>query len=358
MIWLSWRQARASLVTAAAAVCAVVAVVLVTGPRLADLARRSSSVYDALTGTDRTLFYAGIALVALTPGMVGAFWGAPLIARELEAGTHRLAWTQSVTRSRWLTGKMVVITAAAAAAVAAVSLSVTWWSAPLDGATSATHGALPSRLTPISFAMRGVAPVGYVVLAVVLGLAVGAVLRRTLPAMALTLALYLIVQIVVPVWVRPHLIPPVTATLSFSQATLDGISLDPQGTLSITLHTANRDDWVLSNDTIDARGAITTLPAWFSSCAGTGPDQPAAQTPSQAPGVTESQGLGGSTAQARAASPGTCLTRLSDAGYRQRLVYQPASRFWPLQWAETALYLAVSALLLAGTFWWTRHRIS
>ena len=87
-----------------------------------------------------------------------------------------------------------------------LTLAVTWWSQPLDGALSSTHGSLPSRLTPVSFAMRGIVPVG---VRRVRGRArrdLGAVLRRSLPAMAVTLAVFVFVQIAVPIWVRPHLV--------------------------------------------------------------------------------------------------------------------------------------------------------
>jgi hypothetical protein len=54
----------------------------------------------------------------------------------------------------------------------------------------------------------------------------------------------------------------------------------------------------------------------------------------------------------------TCLTRLTDAGYRQRIVYQPAGSFWRLQWAELAMYLVVSGVLAWLCFWWTRRRLA
>lgn len=54
----------------------------------------------------------------------------------------------------------------------------------------------------------------------------------------------------------------------------------------------------------------------------------------------------------------SCFTRLTDEGYRQRIVYQPADHFWRLQWTETALFLALSGLLAGFCFWWTRHRLA
>ena len=152
-----------------------------------DIAATYRDVFDHLTRTDRNLFQAAIVVVAVAPAIIGVFWGAPLVARELEAGTHRLAWTQSVTRTRWLATKLGVTTLAAAATVGLLTFAVTWWSQPLDGALSSTQGGLPSRITPVTFAMRGVVPVGYAVFAVVLGATLGAVFRRSLPAMAVTL---------------------------------------------------------------------------------------------------------------------------------------------------------------------------
>jgi ABC-type transport system involved in multi-copper enzyme maturation permease subunit len=337
---LSWRQLRAQAAAAAGAVIVVAVVAALTGPRVADLARTGVSVFDQLTGSDTALFYAGVAVMGLAPALLGAFLGAPLVARELETGTYRLAWSQSVTRRRWLASKLTLTVGAAALAVGAASLAVTWWSAPLDGAVSQTRGGLPEHLTPVTFAMRAVVPVAYAVFAVVLGAAAGAVLRRTLPAMAVTLALYVAVQVVVPIWVRPHLVPPVSSTMSFSRSTLDGISLDGSGHVSLSLHTADRGDWLLVNETVDRDGRAHQPPQWFAACL------PSPSAP--APG----------TQRAATDSIDGCLTRLTQAGYRQRVVYQPAGRFWPLQWAETGLYLAASAALAFGCLWWVRRRLT
>ena len=185
------------------------------------------------------------------------------MARELETGTYRLAWNQSVTRGRWLAVKLGFSVVATAVAVGILTTAITWWADPLDGATGSQHGTLASRLTPISFAMRGVAPVGYAVFALLLGTFIGLVVKRSVPAMALSLAVYVFIQIAVPLWVRPHLVPATTATMVISHATLDGINLDGSGSVTITTH-AHRGDWVLTNQTVDARGRATALPSWFS----------------------------------------------------------------------------------------------
>ena len=267
MIWLTWRQFRAQAAAVAAIAVAFALVLAATGPRLADLATTYRDVFDHITANDRHLFYAGIVVIAVAPVIIGVFWGAPLVARELEAGTHRLAWTQSVTRTRWLAVKLGVTALAAAVAVGVLTLAVTWWSQPLDGALSSTHGSLPARLTPVSFAMRGIVPVGYAVFAVVLGATLGAVFRRSLPAMAVTLLVVVFVQIAVPTWVRAHLAPTAEQTVTFDRERLDGISIGdtgPGSPLRITVNTGVAGSWVLSNETVDADGRATDLPEWIS----------------------------------------------------------------------------------------------
>ena len=97
MMWLAWRQFRANALLAEAAAVAVTAVLLATQQRVAELAGT-----DELGTGYESLRLLGTGLIGV-PAFIGAFWGAPLLARELEAGTHRLAWTQSITRRRWLT---------------------------------------------------------------------------------------------------------------------------------------------------------------------------------------------------------------------------------------------------------------
>ena len=161
MIWLTWRQFRTQFVVVYALVAAACVWLAVTGPALARLARRNQDVYDLLTSNDRLLFNGGIAVLAVAPPVIGIFWGAPLVARELETGTCRLVWNQSVTRGRWLAAKLGFSVLATAVAVGILTTAITWWAHPLDGATGGQHGSLAWRLTPISFAMRGIVPIAY-----------------------------------------------------------------------------------------------------------------------------------------------------------------------------------------------------
>ena len=121
-----------------------------------------------------------LALVLIVPVVIGMFWGAPLVARELETGTFRLAWTQSVTRLRWLLVKLGLVGLASAVVGGLLSLMVSWWFSPIDKVSA-------NRFSPAAFGMHGFVPAGYALFAFVLGATVGVLFRRTLPAMAVTL---------------------------------------------------------------------------------------------------------------------------------------------------------------------------
>ncbi|MEV6494241.1 ABC transporter permease subunit, partial [Actinoplanes sp. NPDC051633] len=219
MTWLAWRQSRTSMAIVAGAVAVAALALVVTRPGLIDIYRAtglddcgtscvdqaSSFLIRARAGAAGPLYWTGFAAVYLIPAVIGIFWGAPMVARELESGTFRLVWSQSTTRSRWLAVKLAGGAAAAMAAAGLLSLAVTWWSAPFDRAYD-------NRLVAEVFGARGVVPLAYAALAFVLGVFIGTVLRRTVPAMALTLVLVAAVQVVMPTMVRPHLIPPETFT--------------------------------------------------------------------------------------------------------------------------------------------------
>ncbi|HEY3037008.1 MAG TPA: ABC transporter permease, partial [Streptosporangiaceae bacterium] len=219
MIWLTWRQFRIPARAALAALAVLAAALALTGPRLVHLYASSGiatchthgncdAVINAFiseargSGLSGALYFLGIGIVFAAPGLVGVFWGAPLVARELEAGTHRLVWNQSVTRTRWLAVKLGLVGLASVATAGLFSLMVTWWAAPIDKAVM-------NRITPSVFAARDIAPIGYAAFAFALGVAAGVLIRRTVPAMAVTLAVFAFVQIAVPLWVRPHLMTPV-----------------------------------------------------------------------------------------------------------------------------------------------------
>ncbi|MER8073323.1 ABC transporter permease subunit [Streptomyces sp. NPDC094034] len=334
MIWLTWRQFRTQATVVFAAVAALASVLAVTGPQLADLHETAgSSLADRLSGSDQTVYYVGLTVVLAVPAVIGMFWGAPLISRELETGTHRLVWNQSITRARWLAAKLGLGALATMTAAGLASLVVTWWSGPIDRAVNSGGGSgtYLARLDPMAFVARGVVPIGYAAFAFVLGVTLGVLIRRTLPAMATTLAVYVAVQLVMPLWGRPHLAAPDQTTVAFTAGTPVGID---EGAMEVTVPLDVPGAWLTSEQTLDAAGHPAAPPTSFADCL-----------------HTES-GL------ASLRQVDRCVAGLGELGYQQQVTYQPAGNFWALQWAETGIYLGLALGLAGFCAWWIRRRLT
>ena len=345
MIWLTWRQFRMSALVLLSALAAGVVVLTVTGPQLADLWQQAGDTFFDRLADDRVktvIFYAGTWTVYLLPVVVGVFWGAPMIARELEAGTSRLVWTQSVTRTRWLATKLGVA-GVGAAVVGLGGLVLTWWCAPIDDAVAQglrDPGLLSvPRLWPELFTARGIVPMGTTVLALVIGVTAGLLVRRSIPAMAVTLVAVIAVQILLPSVVQKHLMAPKQLTTTITQERLTEVTgrpdPGPNGIVVERLEVSidSPGAWITYNRTVDSSGdVVETYPSWIGECA-----SPPGQT------NTESQ---------------ACFDRLAAEGYRQRVEYHPASRFWTLQAIETGLLLVLAALLSGFCFWRIRRDLT
>jgi hypothetical protein len=341
MIWMSWRQFRGQAITAGAILVVLAIALGITGTGLASdyhgaglnschlsCATDATNFLNSIRGSGyQTLFDGGIVVMYLVPALIGLFWGAPLIARELETGTYRLAWNQSVTRSRWTAAKLGFGGLTSVAVAGLLSLMITWWASPIDSASAYGGGSGPvaNRMEPLMFAVRGIAPLGYAAFAFTLGVTLGVLLRRTLPAMALTLLIFAAVQFLVPTLVRPHLISPdqVTRPLNANDTAelviQNGTQMIVKGNVSIP------GAWLLSNNTVTPAGHVFTGPA------------PAVCTSATAPASA-------------------CTNWLATQHLRQVVTYQPASRFWPLQWAELGIYLIASAGLGAACVWQIRRK--
>jgi ABC-2 family transporter protein len=335
MIWLTWRQFRVQAITAATVLVAVAILLWVTGPHMASLYAASgiadcqgdscantasAFLWQLQTGAvDHVVYPLGLILILATPALLGIFWGAPLIAREFETGTYRLAWNQSVTRTRWLTVKLALTGLAAMAVTEALSLMHAWWAVPISKAIS--HGGGASVLSGnqfswLTFASNGVTPLGYAAFAFALGTAAGALIRHSVPAMAVTLAIFAVVQLPMPLWVRPDLIPPAQTITTVDAA---GVNF---GSLTASVVPGQPEAWVVSSYAINAAGQpVTALPA---SCF---PDN----------GAGKFNG-----------DPGLCMDKL---GIREVISYQPANRYWPIQLIETGIFLALALALAWFCFW-------
>jgi hypothetical protein len=342
MTWLTWRQFRAQAVAAAAALAAFAVLLAVTGPHLASLYAASgitgchsgscgqlASTFlsqVAATSIDPAVYLLGIAGVVLAPAVIGIFWGAPLIAREFEAGTFRLAWTQSITRARWLAVKLGLTGLAALAVTEALSLIQAWWAAPIgQAARLATDSNFPLGMSPFSllaFDAHGITPLGYAAFAFTLGVTTGVFLRRAIPAMALTLVIFAAVQVAIPLWIRPHLFPPDHTTATLSSFTALQTRIGPNGAFAFAVQflPTQPGAWILSSGAVNAAGQLV----------------------STSPAACKSLAL--------SSSP-TWTQCLASHGIRIGVTYQPTSRYWAIQGTETAIYVAL-ALALAGYCFW------
>jgi hypothetical protein len=334
MIWFAWRQFRTQTWITVGALAALGVLLVVTGRSIAqayadaNVAACHGACADALSsflqqvkaGTTGNVYDLATAIMYVVPALIGIFWGAPLIARELETGTHRLAWSQSVTRTRWLATKLAIVGAAAAATAGLLSWAVTSWAHHIDHATD-------DRITPLVYGARGIVPIGYALFAFTLGVTAGMLIRRTVPAMAATLGIYTVAAASMPLWIRAHLLPATHATPPLDLSSMDTLAFGEDGRMRVIGDANLPGAWVLSNQTITPTGQVFTGPANPQYC---GPDH----------------------------GPGACSDWVGTLGLRQDLTYQPASHFWPLQWTEAGIFLAIAVLLAGFCFWWIRRRLT
>lgn len=322
MIWLTWRQMRAQTLWTAGILAAVAAYLLYLASDIRESYRLN--VTDCTTACDEAAqligdqFGASLLMIGLLllagPALIGAFWGAPLVTRELETGTHRLVWNQSVTRKRWLAVKLVVVGGVSVLFTGALSLLLSWAAGPYDKLVD-------SRFEPLTFAARDLAPFGYAVLAFTLGLAVGVLIRKTLVAMAVTLLVFVVFQLLMANVLRPHFAEPVTETIAWADANtfgqIDSFGIGPQGVGIQEYKIPGA--WVLS-------GVITVYK-------GDG---------------TEFNSADLDACDQQVLTPDECLLDM-DATFD--VTYQPADRYWTFQWIELGTAVGLSALLAGVAFW-------
>jgi ABC-type transport system involved in multi-copper enzyme maturation permease subunit len=338
MIWFTWRQFRTPAWIAAGGLVVLAVLLAITGHNLADqwaasgaatCSAECSNAFHIFTdevgnSINDAVYNYGLMLMYVAPGLVGIFWGAPLIARELEAGTHRLAWNQSVTRTRWLATKVAIIGTASAVTVGLLSWAVTAWAHHIDHAKG-------NQITPLVYGARGIVPIGYALFAFALGITLGMLIRRTVPAMAATLVIYVTAIAAMPLWIRAHIFPVRHDTSPLDLSRIQEFEIINHGGPTPTMHVVSgvipNGAWVLSNNTITSTGQIFTGPPNPQFC---GEDQ----------------------------GPRECMQWVGSLGLRQDVTYQPASHFWPLQWTETGIFVGVAVLLVGFCFWWTRRRLS
>jgi hypothetical protein len=272
-----------------------------------------------VNGSNGVVYYITVAVMYLAPALIGIFWGAPLIARELETGTHLLAWNQSITRGRWLATKLFIVGTASAATAGLLSWAVSSWAHQIDYASD-------NRITPLIYGARGIVPIGYALFAFTIGVTAGVLIHRTVPAMAATLFIYSAAVVAMWLWIRANLLSANHTTVPLNTASVNELMIGGNQ-MTVLARPDVPGAWVLSNQTITPTGQVFTGPGNSQYC---GPDS----------------------------GPRTCLEWINTLGLRQDLTYHPASHFWALQFIETGIFLTASVLLAGLCFWWLRRRIT
>jgi hypothetical protein len=325
MTWVTWRQHRLALAGIVALFGAAGAYLAITGVAMhlayaavSDCRPASSAICQQVAGRFLDAYAPGagitLGLFQVIPALIGAFTGAPLLARELETGTFRYAWTQGFGRARWTLAKVVPLAVVITLAAGAFSGLVSWYVQPIFGA-----GDNNGPLYPTLFDLLGVALAAWTLAAFAIGILAGFLIRRVIPAMVATIVIWAGLAFAAGGYLREHYTAPVVTTkanipvqaLVINQGWFKGGS---PATLDMINNTLAR---------VDVR-AVT--PELF---------QPGPATP---------------------ANLGDPVQYLIQHGYTQLTTYQPSGLFWPFQWIEGSWLLVLSALLIATTVWLVRRR--
>jgi hypothetical protein len=312
MTWLIWRQHRGEVYVVVAIFALFTPILIVSGMGLASAYQRlgaaacighenlpnCEAIYRALDAPYSLISNALPWPVNLFPALLAMFVGAPLVAREFEHGTFLTVWTQSLTRLQWLGTKLGLVLGGCVLASLTLSLLLTWWYTP--------YTQLLGKFNPAFFNLEGLAPVARMVFALALAVCLGAALRRTIPAMALTLFIYLALGLTIQVGLRPNYLPPITLTGADAYLT------------------RNQDDWVLDTGVMTATHHTVDPVQVSQACGSAGPEATA------------------------------CI---HTHGWMEFLTYQPADRYWLFQGIEVGIFLLLAAALVALTFWIVRRRL-
>jgi hypothetical protein len=333
MAWVTWRQHRIALASLAVFLGALAACLWRVGLGLHQAYAAAtachpvtSPVCDQLqtrfSGMDP--FLANGYVLQAVPALIGAFAGAPVLARELETGTFRYAWTQSIGRWRWTLAKLVPLAVAVTAAAGALSVILSWYYQPYL-ATGNLYLPEESPLTNL-FDLRGIAFAAWTLAAFAIGALAGMLTRRVVPAMAGTLATYAGLTFTAGLYLRQHYLTPLITRNLFNP---------PASAWIISQW------WTKGGTTVSQSTMNQALTSMFYR---------------MMPVVHRFAPKGSDVKAQKHQTNLDILHYLTQHGYTEWTRYQPASRFWPFQWIEGGWLLALSVLLIAATVWLVRRR--
>jgi hypothetical protein len=329
MAWVTWRQHRFTLAAVALFLGGLAVGLWVVGRRLhhayalaAACHPSSSPVCDNLitsfAGMDS--FLANGWVLHAVPPVIGAFVGAPVLARELETGTFRYAWTQGFGRWRWALAKLVPLAIMVATAAGALSVLLSWYYRPY----LANRNLFLPEVSPLSsglFDLRGIAFAGWTLAAFAIGALAGMLIRRLVPAIAATLAVYAGLAFAAGAYLRHHYLAPLIAKNVFDA---------PASTLVVSRW------WSKAGVTVSQSKFDQQINAMFFRL------------------LPTAHGADGKAKKLHTNL--NVMHDLTQHGYTQWTRYQPASRFWSFQLIEAGWLLTLSLLLIGATVWLVHRR--
>jgi ABC-type transport system involved in multi-copper enzyme maturation permease subunit len=288
----AWRQHRTSLILAVGVLGAYVITLLVTGLHIHSEPARLRPGFESFTTSEN----GELLLPLLLPFVIGAFAGATLTGPDFERHTATFAWTQGITRARWVTGKLITAGLVLVLPAIGAGLVFQWWNQPYMGA----------RLTEPAFALYAPVFAGWLLVALTASALLGALARARTGAAFICLVCTLPAAWLNAFFLRPSYLPQAIA--------VDGPA--PAGSILLNWYAGKPDGQPLTGEAAQRAGNVLARPlSW--------------------------------TKLARA------LGRLHAASIQ---TYQPTSRFWPFQTIETAWLLIIAILLAAATVWIVQRR--
>jgi len=324
MTWVTWRQHRVALGSVVALLGALAAYMWLVGLQLHHAYAAATGCHPASSAVCADLvnhfngiggFLANGLILQVVPALIGAFIGAPVLARELETGTFRYAWTQGFGRWRWTLAKLLALAVVVVAAAGALSALFSWYYRPYFSAKNlalSLHEWTP--FAPGLFDLQGVSFAAWTLAAFAIGCLAGMLIRKVVPAIVATLGAYAGLALLAGSFLRQHYLTPLATTK-----------------LSVPSSA-----WIISQwGTNGGKFAF----------AGTQPGDVFQLCP---PSV-----IGAGKGQPGSLSVAHCIVQ---HGYALWTSYQPTSRFWPFQFIEGGWLLALSVLLMTVTVWLVRRR--
>jgi ABC-type transport system involved in multi-copper enzyme maturation permease subunit len=234
----------------------------------------------------------------LLPAFVAAFLAAPLISREYERGTNRLAWTQGISRTAWLLWKIGLVLLVAVIAGLVIAL--------IGGRTRELNifaGVFAA------FDYEGPAIVAYMAFAVAFGTLVSIVLRRSVVAMLASLIGFVAIRVFVGTVLRPNYLPPIR----------------------IATGTPPSDAWSLGFRQFTESGAEVPMERYSELMVQ----------------------FGGAIAQQ---FRGNLNAYLAEHDVFVMQLYQPADRYWLFQSIEAAIFFGLALMCVLISLWLVRAR--